>query len=213
MAWLYGDHPHQTPMIETEIKFLIRDLPGLARRLEAAGARPVHPEVRETNLRFDRPDGALRQSLQVLRLRQDSRVRLTFKGPPSQGGEVGAREEIEFEVSDFDAARAFLEALGYRIVFVYEKFRTTYQLGEVEITLDRTPLGDFVELEGPGAAEIAAAAQELGLNWPARSLLSYSALFERVKAGLGLDFRDLSFANFEGLGGIRGVLGLDYGDG
>lgn len=186
-------------MKETEVKFLIRDLAGMQERLAAAGAVLASPEVFEVNLRFDRPDGSLRSTFQVLRLRQDSRVRLTYKGPPEMVGEVGARTEIEFEAGDFDAARAFLEALGYEVVLVYEKYRTTYHLGDVEVVLDRTPLGSFVELEGPGPAEIRAAADRLGLDWEARSLSSYSVLFELAKAGLGLDMRDLSFAGFEGI--------------
>ena len=199
-------------MVETEVKFLIKDPQRIARLLEELGAQPAVAEIHELNLRFDRPDRSLARASQVLRLRRDSRVRLTYKGPRYASGDAGARTEIEFEAGDFDAAQAFLEALGYEVSMLYEKTRRTYHLGPAEVVLDRTPLGHFVEIEGPGSEEIEAAARRLGLDWSARCLLSYTALFDQVKAALGLDFRDLTFENFEGIGGIAKVIGVEFAD-
>ena len=55
----------------------------------------------------------------------------------------------KFEVSSFDNAKALLEALGYRVSVMYEKYRTTYDWGGCEVTLDEMPYGDFAEIEGP----------------------------------------------------------------
>ncbi len=134
------------------------------------------PRTHEVNLRFDTPDQALTRSLQVLRLRQDSKARLTYKGPGRDEGGVRLRQEIEFIVSDFDEARSLFEALGYEIAMMYEKYRTVYELGEVHVTLDEMPFGAFAELEGPDPTSIQAAAQRLGLNWQARVLDSYTAI-------------------------------------
>lgn len=199
-------------MIEKEVKFLVRDLASLAGRLVSLGAALEQPEVHEVNLRFDRPDGSLTASYQVLRLRRDARARLTYKGQGIQLGDVSARHEIEFEVSDFDAAQALLEALGYEVSMVYEKYRTTYQLGSVEVVLDRTPIGDFAELEGPGAEDIKAAARQLQLDWGASSVLSYAGLFARANESLGRHVRDLTFENFAGLEIRAEVLGMRYAD-
>lgn len=67
--------------IETEIKFYVRNLKAVAARLENLSAQLIQPRVLETNLRFDLPDGSLRQQARVLRLRQDTAARLTYKGP------------------------------------------------------------------------------------------------------------------------------------
>src|SRR5512138_679172 len=136
---------------ELEVKFFLAGRDALEARLRAAGARLKHPRVFESNLRFDRPDGSLARQRQVLRLRQDERVRVTFKGPAAAGQDVSDRAEIEFEASSFDNARALLEALGYRVSVMYEKYRTTYELGGCEVTLDELPYADFAEIEGPGA--------------------------------------------------------------
>ena len=48
-----------------------------------------------------------------------------------------------------------LQALGLRPVFRYEKFRTTYAFPGIrglKIELDETPVGVYLELEGPVTA-------------------------------------------------------------
>lgn len=178
---------------EQEAKFYISNRPALEQKLLALRAELTHARVFESNLRFDLPDGSLSARRQVLRLRQDERARLTLKGPAEIGSEVSTRPEIEFEVSSFDNARALLEALGYRLSVMYEKYRTTYALGSCEVTVDEMPYGDFAEIEGPGAATIHAVADLLGLAWETRSAESYLMLFSRLRAA-GLSAQNLSFS-------------------
>ena len=178
---------------EQEAKFYIFNRPALEAKLQTLGAELRHARVFESNLRFDWPDGSLSARRLVLRLRQDERARLTLKGPAVSGAEVMTRPEIEFEVSSFDNARALLEALGYRLVVMYEKYRTTYAFGGCEVTLDEMPYGDFAEIEGPGAAAIHAAADALGLAWETRTPDSYLMLFSRLGSA-GLAAKNLSFA-------------------
>jgi len=161
------------------------------------GACLYQTRTLETNLRFDTPDKELRRNFQVLRLRQDKVARLTYKGPAEEIGGVRSRREIEFTVSDFEAARALLEALGYRVSLIYEKYRTVYELDGVLVSLDEMPYGDFGELEGPDAESIRAVAQKLGVNWERRIPESYTDLFERLRASQGFTFRDLIFENFK----------------
>jgi adenylate cyclase class 2 len=178
---------------EQEAKFMISDRAALQAKLLALQAELKHARVFESNLRFDLPDGSLSARRLVLRLRQDERARLTLKGPAETGAEVTTRSEIEFEVSSFDNARALLEALGYRLSVMYEKYRTTYALGGCEVTLDEMPYGDFAEIEGPGAEPIRAVADLLGLAWETRTAESYLMLFSRLLAA-GLAAKNLSFA-------------------
>lgn len=184
---------------ELEVKFYVTNLSVVENRLLGLGAHLTLPRVFEVNLRFDTPNSDLGKSLRVLRLRQDKIARLTYKGPASGLGGARLRQELEFEVSDFAVARAFLEALGYQVVMIYEKYRAAYDLDGVEISLDELPYGTFVEIEGPDPVAIQAATRHLGLDWEATIPASYTVLFDQLKARLNLNFRDLSFDNFKDL--------------
>jgi adenylate cyclase class 2 len=180
---------------ETEVKFYLRDPAQLANQILAAGGRLHIPRTHEFNLRFDTPDREFQRAHRVLRLRRDQTNRLTYK----EGGRIqdGAlrRMEIEFDVGDFDAARQMLEALGFEVVFAYEKYRTTYELKGTQIMLDELPFGDFVEIEGPPEL-LRPVAITLKLDWQAAIPYSYHDLFERLRAARTLPFRDLTFENF-----------------
>lgn len=178
---------------EQEVKFYLARRADLEKRLLVAGAMLHQPRTFEVNLRFDTPTRDLARVGQVLRLRQDERVRLTYKSAPQPGSEVSSRTEIEFEASSFENAQAFLEALGYEVSIAYEKFRTTYRLGDVEVTIDELPFGDFAEIEGPDPLAIQAAAALAGLNWEARIQLSYLALFTRLCTEKNLMAFNLTF--------------------
>lgn len=195
---------------EIEAKFLVRDLSAVAQRLEALGAQVTFPRVYEVNLRFDTPDGSLTSARQVLRLRQDAAAFLTFKGPQRPGESVSSRQEIEFQVSDFTAARHLLEALGYQVAVIYEKYRTTYQYGDLVVVLDEMPFGSFIEIEGPGADSIHAAAASLNLDWEARSSASYLALFNQLCAARGLSAQNLTFDELRGVTAAPEDFGLRY---
>ncbi len=182
--------------LEIEVKFPVQDLTIIETRLLEMEARLLRPRVHEVNLRFDTSLGDLRCQDQVLRLRQGDDIRLTFKGPTDAKSGVAEREEIEFTVGDFDDAKRFLEALGFQVVVIYEKYRTAYQLGNAEILLDETPIGNFIEIEAPSQEEIHATALQMGLDWDSRITDSYLALFEQVRKKLQFSFRDMTFENF-----------------
>lgn len=183
---------------ELEVKFYLSRRRLMESKLTLMG-KLVAPRVHEVNLRFDTPDLSLSATGRLLRLRMDSRARVTYKGEGSEQGGARLRKELEFTVSSFDTARAFFEALGYQVYTMYEKYRTTYKLENVEVALDEMPTGDFLEIEGPDGESIQQIADQLGVNWHARILDSYTMMFEQLRSRLGFDFRDLSFKNFEGM--------------
>jgi adenylate cyclase class 2 len=197
---------------ELEVKFHIADLSILGQRLTDLGASLSHPRVHEVNLRFDTPDGSLGRASRVLRLRKDDAARLTFKGPSLYQQGVTARQEVEFAVSDFDAARLFLEALGYQVSMMYEKYRTTYAVDQMHITLDEMPYGDFVEIEGGDTAKIHRISVLLELAWALRVPDSYTVIFERLLKEYHLSFRDLSFENFRNLNVSLEKIGIHPAD-
>jgi len=183
--------------LEQEVKFYLNDLEEFEGRLIASGAHLKLDRCLETNFRFDTPDRRLSSSFQTLRLRKDKINRLTWKGAGNPEGEVSAREELEVEVSDLETARAILEGLGFELMLVYEKYRRAYTLGDVEISLDEMPFGNFCEVEGPDIESIKHAASLLDLDWEKRSTLSYLAIFNNLKENLGLKMRDLTFDSFK----------------
>lgn len=200
------------PDQEIEVKFYLLRLAALEKRIRAAGGVLAQARVHEVNLRFDLPDGSLTADRRVLRLRQDVSSVLTYKGPSAAGQVVNVRQEIETDVSDFAAARRILEALGYQVAVMYEKWRTTYQLENLEIVLDELPYGDFCEIEGPDAESIRSTAGLLKLNWDKRITDSYLGMFGRLKANLGLTAEHLDFASFAGLKIRPDDLGAVYAD-
>ena len=181
---------------ELEIKLYLLDMSAFQQRVESLGGQLIEPRLHEINLRFDTPDEQLTRASQVLRLRQDTAARLTYKGPGETIDGVHARREIEFTVSDYQSARTLLEALGYQVSLMYEKYRTTYELDGLQVTLDEMPYGNFTEIEGPDGKQIRAAADDLGVNWEARIVQSYTTLFEQLRQKKGYTFHDLSFDNF-----------------
>ena len=91
---------------------------------------------------------------------------LTFKSPPEQlaigpaapppGRRHKVREELEMTITDASMLTKIFEGLGLRGWFRYEKFRTAFRLPsrfkwakDLLIDFDETPIGTFVELEGP----------------------------------------------------------------
>lgn len=186
-------------MQEIEAKFFVRDLKKIETCLQDLEARLIQPRVLETNLRFDLPGGGLRSEGRVLRLRQDTEARLTYKGAGKSEKGIVNRTEIEFVVDDFEKAKLFLEALGYQKLLQYDKYRTTYEFEDCHIMLDELPYGNFVEIEGENTTAIHSAANKLGLNMQTAISESYSSLFEKVRRTLGLTFTDLTFANFAGI--------------
>jgi len=178
---------------ETEVKFFVRDLKRIEAGLLERKARLIQARVFERNLRFDQPDSGLRAKGEVLRLRQDTESRLTFKGASQIVEGIITRPELEFTVGDFESARKFLEALGYRQMAVYEKYRAVYELGGCHIMLDELPYGDFTEIEGTNVADIRSTAETLGLDMAAAVKDSYLGLYEKLARLLELPEGQLTF--------------------
>ncbi len=187
------------PEVETEVKFHLVNPNRLKHALELVGAILEQDRIFEVNLRYDTPERSLSSQAKVLRLRQDEAVHLTYKGSGQIEDGALSRQEIEFIANDFLAAKHFLEALGYEVMMTYEKFRSTYTLGELLITMDEMPFGYFSEIEGPDAKNIQKAAILLGLDWKRRINASYSDIFRLLKVRFDLAFSDLNFENFKNL--------------
>jgi len=189
---------------EIEVKLRVEDPAALRRRLTNLKMRPAS-RTHERNTLFDTPQGGLAKNGQLLRIRVEeppSRPAaaggaiLTYKGPsapaavapdeplnPAGKKRYKIREELEVVVPDSDKLRQILEHLGLRGWFRYEKYRTSYRLPAslrwahgLQVELDETPIGTFLELEGPPQA-IDRAAKLLGYGPEDYIARSYLALY------------------------------------
>ena len=177
---------------EIEAKFLLPHPNNIRQLLLDLGGKMLVPRIFERNLRFDTIDSQLSANHKVLRLRQDSRTTLTFK----YSYNTEERVEIETEVTDFQAAQSILQALGYDVVFTYEKYRETFILDPTYIMFDELPFGHFVEIETSSLEMVEQVTTVLGLDWDVRIKQSYMELFDALAQELDLPFTDATFSNF-----------------
>src|ERR1700730_7697233 len=209
---------------EIEVKLRIGDRRGFLRQLARLKAKLTRGRSHEMNTVYDTGDGQLARQGQMWRLRVErpaGRARgagretksakdkpastgvLTFKGP-ANGAETNnpepykVREEHELCISNPEEMPKIFEALGLQPCFRYEKFRMTFSLpgmAQLKLTLDETPIGVFVELEGE-REEIDRAAEMLGYARSDYINKSYGALFveERRLAGGALGKEPTSFS-------------------
>jgi len=169
--------------IETEIKLPLKDgaAPALL-LIEELGYRVTQPRTHQADQVFDFPDGALRRSGRLLRLRreasEESGAILTYKGPVLSASPHKAREELETSAGDGATMELILGRLGFIPSFRYEKYRTTFRAPEEPglVALDETPIGVFLELEGPGDW-IDRTALRLGFYARDYVVASYAALY------------------------------------
>lgn len=168
--------------VETEIKLRLEGETGeMISKLRALEYQPGPREL-EVDQLYDFPDGSLRSSGRLLRLRsKGSQWMLTYKGVAIPGPHK-SREELETGIEDGATLSTILGALGYVPTFRYEKYRTTFRRSGEEgiITMDETPIGVFLELEG-GADWIDRTAKVLGFTSTEYLTASYSSLYEEYR--------------------------------
>jgi len=174
-----GARPASPGTAKVHEENVIFDTPqgGLARHGQLLRIRTETPEVR----------GKSKKSA------PKQRVILTFKQPMTRpgvaetesrsDGPYKVRDEIEVEVAESGNLTRIFEGLGMNGWFRYEKYRTTFRLPASKawakgllIELDETPIGTFVELEGPAEA-IDRAAEELGYSKRDYVLKNYLRLY------------------------------------
>src|SRR5436305_7240282 len=150
---------------ETEVKLAVADAPSARRMLRAARFEISPPRVFEANTVFDTSELSMRAASTLLRVREAGKVAtITYKGVP-QAGKHKSREELELKIDDAATMMAIIERLGYRRTFRYEKYRTEFHQPRRAgvVTLDETPVGVFLELEGT-ASWIDRTARKLGFQ-------------------------------------------------
>lgn len=171
--------------METEVKIRVHDAPSARNLLERHGFAVSVERLFESNTVYDTVGGDLRCRGELLRIRgigpscsaTGSAGVLTFKGA-AVPGKHKSRQELETTVADRLVLEAVLLRLGMTPMFRYEKYRTEYLRAEGGgiVTIDETPIGTFLEIEG-APDWIDATAAELGFSESDYLLASYGALY------------------------------------
>jgi adenylate cyclase, class 2 len=181
-------------MLEQEMKIPVASLADVRRRVVARGGTLLDPFELEDNWVFDDAGGSLAAAGRLLRLRRfGRRSTLTLKGAAHFSAGVKSRSEMETEVGNGEQALAILTALGFSPIRRYQKRRETFSLDRVLVSLDETPMGSFVELEGQ-AERLPAVALALDLDPHAAALGTYLDLWAAYRAAHPGTPQDMIFA-------------------
>ena len=189
---LYRDVSVSPTHLETEIKLRAPDAAAAAELLTTHGFILSRPRIHERNSLFDTDSNELRNTGQLLRVREAGELfHLTFKAPVTTAGLHKVREELEIQVSDARLLQQILQRLGYRRTFTYEKYRTEFDdEGRGTAVLDETPIGTFLELEGE-PAWIDRSAQRMGFTASDYITASYGRLYLEWCARQGVSPSDM----------------------
>jgi len=162
--------------IEREIKLNFNSVKEARVAVLAVGAKLNKPRQFQDDRLFDWPDGRLEKDRCALRVRDYGTTSyLTFKGPPL-AKTIKAREELETTVANSSLLILLLERIGLEMQFRYQKYREEYKYQNVTLTIDETPIGTYVEIEGT-EYEIFEATKKMGRTKNDYILDSYRALF------------------------------------
>ena len=186
--------------VEIEAKMAVPDLDAVREALRGRGARRLKNTL-ETNVFFDTEDRTLLAGDEGLRLRTNRDAEsgrathvITHKGA-LQVGKLKSREETEVTVDDPAAATKLFERLGLAVTLSFEKRRETWELGGCKVELDEVPhLGAFVEVEGPGEAEVLGVRDAIGLSDRPIIKTSYIAMLTRYLDEQGQRASVITFA-------------------
>ncbi len=100
--------------LEIEVKFFLPDMASVRKIVEGLGAKSLGREF-ETNIRFEDEKHTFAGTGRLLRLRKDSKAKLTFKSRSAQSDDqFKVRRELEVEVSDYSTMKLILESLGFK---------------------------------------------------------------------------------------------------
>ena len=187
---------------EVEIKFRIADVRALTRALKRAGFRQITRSTHEMNVLYDEAGQKLRKRGELLRLRQYGEKWVLTHKAKGIAGRHKVRMERETAVEDGRQMDGILRALEFLPTFRYEKFRAEWSDGKGHVVLDRTPIGDFGEIEGP-PLWIDRTATLLGIAREDYITQTYAQLFFEWKRRTGSAAAEMTFRVVPSKGGPR----------
>ncbi len=180
---------------EIETRFLEINKEDLISKLQALKAVNMG-EVKLDEIIFYDKDLKCLENNSFVRLRKkNDKIVLTYKKNKAQG--IDTAREIEFEVSDMDEAKQFIEVMGLIAYRVVEKYRHTFEIDGVTLDIDTWPkIPVYVEFESDSIEKMKSVANKLGLVWEDRFDGDAKYVFKHY----GFDFdniRTVTFDKFE----------------
>lgn len=178
--------------LEIEIKLKVNNIVDIRKKIAQLGFKRQGKRCLEQNIVFDKENFSLKREGLLLRLRKFGQVNtLTLKKPVKKSDQhrhYKIREEVEVMVTDFENTSYILQSLGFKSVFIYEKYREYFKNQDIHLMVDNTPIGDFIELEGE-KSEIDNMAAKLGFDQGEYITESYHALFKRKNKSGHMTFK------------------------
>lgn len=150
---------------EIEVRFLEINKDELVKKLIELGAEDGGEDMLEEIIFYDNDLTWRDMGGKRLRLRtQKGKTLLSFKHHIEHSAD--GTEEIEFEVSDVNSAKDFLEKIGYPAYRHQQKKRHTLKLNDVTFDIDTWPrIPTYVELEGMSEEVLKLMSEKVGLDW------------------------------------------------
>ena len=185
---------------EIEIKFRIADEQALNRSLKRAGFRQITRSTHEMNTLYDLPGQKLRKRGELLRLRQYGKEWILTHKAKGTAGRHKVRVERETRVQNGKQMDEILRAVGFTPTFRYEKYRAEWSDGKGHVVVDKTPIGDLGEIEGP-ARWIDRTARALGIKHSDYVTQTYAELFFEWKRHTASAAKEMTFRAVRGKSG------------
>jgi adenylate cyclase class 2 len=153
---------------EIEVKILEIDKSSTEERLISLGAKKVFDDEIHA-FYYDFPDNSLRQHGCSLRLRKEGKKSVLTLKKNIESTEAKIREEIETEISDFNAMQCLIETLGLKAWIEMKKHRTSYEFRGVHFEIDAyhdkyNYIPQFMEIEGHDIETVYTYAELLGFT-------------------------------------------------
>lgn len=177
---------------EIEVKFRVQDLDSVKSKLSSLGLNSDGEKLQKS-IAFDNKILGVRDKNQLVRLREEDKVILTFKDKKESHKDLAVREEIEVTFDDFDKMKLILERLGFEEFFIYEKYRETFKGDGFEIVIDRVPfIRYYMEIEA-NEEKIYELIKKLELDMKDSTTSNYRVIFEDFCKKNNLDIKNMTF--------------------
>ncbi|MFA6074101.1 MAG: class IV adenylate cyclase [Candidatus Woesearchaeota archaeon] len=139
---------------------------------------------------YDFSNKLIKEKNELLRLRQvGDKVELTYKQHGRKEGKFKVCNELEINPSNFKKTKEILNALDLKTQNYWEKYRTSYVLGNVKLEIDELPgIPPFLELEGD-KCDIEKTVKLLGFSM--KDTTNYA--FKKVLKKYNKDIHNLKF--------------------
>jgi len=162
--------------IEYEATFTQINKEEMRKKLKEAGAKLIRPEFLMRRHVYQPPIKLKEGWLRV----RDEGDKITMALKQMTGKKITDQKEIEFEISDYDAACKLFETIGCHNKSYQETLREIWHLDDVEITIDTWPgLKPILEIEGKNEKDVKRIASDLGFKWEDAIFWSADEIYER----------------------------------